>query len=277
MNGTPISAIDSQTGVANASNFVDFFTTLGDVPGAVIETTDCFVRLMAPVPHPFFNFVHSLDSQACSHDLVAAVDKALAPFRARQWRMMWIVFPALDPRGEELAACLTAAGLRLFAGYPGMTIDLTALASEWQLPTDLSIERVTTAQAMRNWVEVQAACDGGAHQHIKEARVHYASLRGFDLGNHQQTYLARYHGQPAGCSILHVAAGVAGVYQVDTLPEARGHGIGRAMTTHAMLEGKTRGCDIGGLHATPMGLNLYRSICFVQHPPVNLFFFLPSR
>ena len=87
--------------------------------------------------------------------------------------------------------------------------------------------------------------------------------------------MARYRAKPIGCSILHVAAGVAGIYQVATLPEARGHGIGRAMTTNVMLEGKTRGCDIGGLHATPMGLNLYRSIGFVQRPPVKLFFDLP--
>ncbi len=277
MNGTRLSLSERQIDAANASNFIDFFTTLGDVPGAATETADGFARVTGPVPHPFFNFVHSFDTHACSDDLAGAVDRALAPFRVRKCPMMWIVFPALDPVSDRLMTCLAAAGLRLFADYRGMAIDLAAVSAGWTPPGDLSIKRVADGDTMRAWVDVQARCDGGAHERIKEVRVQYASLRGFDRDDHQQTYLAWYQGKPVGCSILHLAAGVAGVYQVATLPETRHRGFGRAMTVHAMLEGKARGCDVGVLHATPAGKDLYRSIGFVERPPVKLFLDLPAR
>jgi GNAT superfamily N-acetyltransferase len=266
-----------QIDAANAANFIDFFTTLGGASGAATESIDGFVRMMGPVAHPFFNLIHSFDTQAVLRNLRGAVDGALASFRARKCPMMWVVFPALDPGSTQLMACLTAAGLRLFADYPGMAIDLAACTPACELPAGLSIERVTDPDTIRIWVDIQAACDGGAHKDIKQERVQHAVSRGFDPHDKQQIYLARYHGKPVGCSILHLAAGVTGVYQVATLPEARGRGIGRAMTMHVLLEGRARACDVGVLHATPMGLNLYRSIGFMEYSPVKLFLDLPAR
>jgi ribosomal protein S18 acetylase RimI-like enzyme len=277
MNTMPLSLCEGGVDVANASNFIDFFTTLADVPGAATETTDGFVRVTGPVPHPFFNLIHSFDTHACSGNLAGAVDRALAPFRARRCPIMWIVFPAIEPDSDRLMACLTAARLRLFADYRAMAVDLAAVAAGWTPSGDLSIERVADVDTMRAWVDVQAACDGGAHERIKGVRVRYASLRGFDQDDRQQTYLARYKGKPVGCSILHLAAGVAGVYQVATLPGVRRRGFGRAMTMYALLEGRARGCDFGVLHATPTGEGLYRSIGFVDRPPVKLFLDLAAQ
>jgi hypothetical protein len=55
MLGNTALPLQPQIDTANASNFVDFFATLGDVPGAGTETTDGFVRATGPAAHPFFN------------------------------------------------------------------------------------------------------------------------------------------------------------------------------------------------------------------------------
>jgi ribosomal protein S18 acetylase RimI-like enzyme len=275
--GKRFSVLDSRIDVANASNFTDFCGTLGSGPDSTTETSDCFVRVSGPAPHPLFNMVHSFDARTCPDGLPEAVQRALAPFRARKCPMMWIVFPALDPGSDRLMASLREAGLRLFADYPGMAIDLAALAVERPIPAGVSIEPVADSATMRMWVDIQAACDGSVQDRIKDVWVRNAALRGFDPHGCQQTYLARYRGKPVGCSILHLAADVAGVYHVATLPEVRGRGIGRAMTMQALIEGKARGCDVGVLHATRIGLNLYRSIGFVDRRcPVKLFLDLPG-
>ena len=259
---------------ANADNFVDFFTYLGAVPGAAREVCERFVRVSAPVPHPFYNFVYGFDARA--GDLDAAIVEALAPFRVRHCPMMWIVFPALAPGSERLMARLAAAGLVSFGEYRGMAVDLSAVAEAPRPATDLMVERVADAETMRQWVEVQVACDARTHERIKEARVRYAAERGFDPVDRQQAYLARLAGAPVGGAILHVAAGAAGVYQVATLPEARRRGVARAVTLRALSEGRARGCRLGVLHATQMAESLYRSIGFVDRSSAKVFVDLPS-
>jgi GNAT superfamily N-acetyltransferase len=136
--------------------------------------------------------------------------------------------------------------MQCIADTPGMAINLRSLERKG-IPSGLTIERVGDSGTMRTWAGIQAA-SGGMHERSMDARLRWASHRGFDQDGRHQAYLARFCEQPVGCSLLHVWAGVAGVYQVATVPEARRRGIGRAMTMHALLEGKARGCDVGVLH-----------------------------
>ena len=259
---------------ANAANFVDFFLSLGASPGAAREVCDGFVRVSGPIPHPFYNFIYGFDVVARADDLDRAIGDALAPFRARRCAMMWIVFPKREPDAERLEARLVAAGLRLFADYRGMAVDLDALTEP--PPPDLTIARVADEQAMREWVEVQTACDPEIHQPIEAVRVQFAAQRGFAVDRPHQMYLAKRVGAPVGCAILHVAAGVAGLHQVAVLPEARRRGVARALALRVLSEGRARGCRVGVLHSTPMAENLYRSIGFCDRPPVKVFVDLPQ-
>ena len=60
--------------------------------------------------------------------------------------------------------------------------------------------------------------------------------------------------------LLH--AGVAGIYGVATLPEARRQGIGAAMTRHVLQEAFVRDYRVAVLSPTQMGLNIYQQIGF---------------
>jgi len=121
---------------ANAENFVDFFTFLAAAPGAARKICDGFVRVSAPVPHPFYNFVYGFDAIARGGDLDTAIREALAPFRARHCPMMWIVFPALAAGSERLTARLAAASLASFGEYRGMAVDLSSAAEAAQPAID---------------------------------------------------------------------------------------------------------------------------------------------
>jgi predicted acetyltransferase len=61
-----------------------------------------------------------------------------------------------------------------------------------------------------------------------------------------------------------MAGGAAGLYTVVTMPEARGLGIGRAMTLTALLAGREAGMLIGALQATEMGRRIYARLGFEE-------------
>jgi GNAT superfamily N-acetyltransferase len=75
-------------------------------------------------------------------------------------------------------------------------------------------------------------------------------------------YLGFLAGRRVATSALVPAGGLAGVYAVSTLPEARGRGIGAAMTAFPLLEARARGYRVGALQATAMGLSVYRRLGF---------------
>jgi ribosomal protein S18 acetylase RimI-like enzyme len=61
---------------------------------------------------------------------------------------------------------------------------------------------------------------------------------------------------------LFVGAGVAGVYNVCTVPEVRGQGIGRAVTAAVLDDAVRRGLRIAVLGSSPMGYPVYRRLGF---------------
>ncbi len=66
----------------------------------------------------------------------------------------------------------------------------------------------------------------------------------------------------AGTSLALRTGGVAGVYAVETLPEARRRGVGTAATWAAVAAGRAWGCDTIVLQASEMGFPMYQAMGF---------------
>ena len=66
-----------------------------------------------------------------------------------------------------------------------------------------------------------------------------------------------------------MAASVAGIYQVTCLPEARGRGIGTAVTLAALLEARRRGYTIAILQASELGYPVYQRLGFRDYGRLN--------
>ena len=57
-----------------------------------------------------------------------------------------------------------------------------------------------------------------------------------------------------------VSHGVAGIYWVGSLEQARGKGLGRAITAAATNAGFDLGAEIASLQASPMGKPIYEAM-----------------
>jgi predicted acetyltransferase len=77
-------------------------------------------------------------------------------------------------------------------------------------------------------------------------------------------YIAYLDGEPVATSFTLFGAGVAGLYAVTVLPEARGRGLGTEMSLHPLREARKRGYHIGVLDATQQGYGIYKRIGFID-------------
>lgn len=75
-------------------------------------------------------------------------------------------------------------------------------------------------------------------------------------------FVGYLNGAPVGTSVAVSSTGAGGIVNVLTLEEARGQGVGTALTWAAVQAGVARGHDTVVLQATPMGLPIYRSMGF---------------
>jgi ribosomal protein S18 acetylase RimI-like enzyme len=89
-------------------------------------------------------------------------------------------------------------------------------------------------------------------------------------------YLASIGGDPVATCSLFLGAGVAGVYDVSTLPERRRRGIGAAITHFAMADARANGYRMAILHASSLGLGMYRSLGFEELCDIGQYVWVPE-
>ena len=86
-----------------------------------------------------------------------------------------------------------------------------------------------------------------------------------------QLYVGRLHGRPVGTSIAIRSESASGVYSVGTLPQARRHGVGAALTWAAVEAGRAWGYDTIVLQSSAMGFAMYAAMGFRTVAPYTVF------
>jgi len=142
-----------------------------------------------------------------------------------------------------------------------MAADLLALNEDAAPPTGLAIEPVGDRVALRHFL--RAGMVGfDIPDNSEEACL--GLFAGLGYGLPLRSYVGLLDGKPVAASQLFLGAGVAGIYWVATIPEARGKGIGTAMTLAPMRDARAAGHRIGILHPSPMGRGVYERLGFEE-------------
>jgi len=220
---------------------------------------------MTATPDPFRNVVVSARFDEASAD--RRIAQIAAAFAERGTPFLWWRAPFHTP--TDLGERLERAGIGEIATGPAMAMDLRALPADAAPPPGVSIEGVTDAAGLREYLDVLAAEPGAPDEPdlfpagTVEAILGHTGPR---LASEPvpMRYLARLEGRAVATSRLSLAGGSAGIYAVGTLPEARGRGIGRAMTLAPLRAARDMGYRIGTLQSTDAGYRVYQAIGFIE-------------
>jgi ribosomal protein S18 acetylase RimI-like enzyme len=142
-----------------------------------------------------------------------------------------------------------------------MAIDLEAVENQPKTIPNFAIEKVSSAEMQALWARICAVGTGFSDRVTEDVARLEATLADPEY-KAQHRYVGFLNGTPVATSALVVDSGIAGIYAVATIPEARCQGIGRMMTVMPLLEARQLGYRVGVLQASPMGFPIYEAIGF---------------
>jgi len=233
--------------------------TFGLAPTTVLSDDPDVSWYLTGLPDAAFNSV--MYANLAPERVDAAIDELFRLRETYDVPMGWLVGPTSRPR--DLPARLQARGLRHGVTLTPMTLALVSVQAESVSVPGLTIETVEDADALAAWADAE----GRGFQSVGALGRGLAALRrGVGVGHGVPLYhlLGRLDGRPVATATLMLAAGIVGIYDVSTVPEARQRGIGTAMTVAALQAGRAAGYEIAFLQPSAMGRNLYERLGFRQ-------------
>lgn len=194
-----------------------------------------------------------------------AADKRIAEvmawFRSKDVPWRWIVGPLTTP--TDLGARLVAAGMRAASDHPGMVLRIDRMRDEpLELP-ELEVHEVLDDRDFSAWADVQRETWGLSEEADHAWRQAHIRL-GFGADLPLRNYLALSDGKPVGGAAVLFAQGVAGIYNVCVVPDARGRGIGREVTLAALRTARELGYELSTLGSSDLGLPVYLRIGYEE-------------
>jgi ribosomal protein S18 acetylase RimI-like enzyme len=242
--------------VAIKANLYDFFRLLHTAPSAGGNDFPEGFRWSTGLPYAWFNGVLYTSFPGAATEQAAR--DLIDYFQAREIpAFTWWLAPSLAP--AAWAQYLRPLGFAYEDQTPGMAMDLENLPSRREHA--LTIQPVFGGDALTAWAETMLAGFGFPDTVLPAFQTMITEL-GLDLP--VRNYLGWFEGKPVTTSTLFLAAGVAGVYNVATLPEARGQGFGSAMTLAPLYEARAMGYRAGTLQSSEIGFGVYQRLGFEQ-------------
>jgi hypothetical protein len=253
-------------------NWKNYHYCLGRSPSVELSISRYLTWLITNVPDPFMNLVVS--TQLPSKGTDELIENALTYFRSLNIRKLsWLAeegVPAI-----EIGKYLVAHGLTFEESFAKeMAADLMALPDNLPMPTGLKIMRVEDGETLLKWIHI-ASIGFDYPEELENSWYDFFVETVFDLPF--RSYLALLNGQPVATSQLFLSAGVAGIYNVTCVPQARCQGIGAAITLAPLLDARAMGYRIGILQASQLGYKVYRRLGFQDYGKLSVYMWENDR
>ncbi len=259
----------SCTALALDANKIAFGTLLSTLPHAAFYDDPDLLWFETGVPDELFNGI--LQTHLEPQALPSAIERVLAHFRQRNLPFHWHVGPSSQPM--HFGDLLQARGISHVEDEPGMAGDLLALNEDLPVASNLIIQPVMTDELLHQWT-LAWGC-GAPEEVIRHWFTVYSGLP-FGPQSSLRLYLGTIDGKPVATVELFLEAGVAAINHVVTVHQFRRQGIGAMMTLMAAREARAAGYRIGVLTASPLGINIYRSLGFKECCLVSTYEWSPT-
>ncbi len=242
--------------------FVEQWSLFGQGPGGTYNDEGDLIWIEAPIPQLPYNAILRVRLGDDAHDRLAPIAEH---FREIGHQLLCPIMPLSTP--ADLGPVLEAVGLRLVDPHTGMSLDLTGRdVPRPPLEADGIVYR-----------EVGSDADLDAYEELvgfywdlpDEAREFFRGISrwgGYGPDSPGARWVAYMDGRPVGkaYALLRGSPDTVGIFGVSVRNEARGRGVATILTDHLLLQAKELGRRRAVLHSTPMAVNLYRRLGFVE-------------
>lgn len=248
------------------ANWENYHYCLGRSPAVELSVGRYLTWFVTNMPDHFMNLV--VCTELPSDGIARLIDDALTHFRfLNVKRLSWLIQEQVP--SDEIKKQLAIHGLTCKESFATeMAVDLLSLPEKTQVPGGLNIVAVDQGEMLRKWIHV-ASVGFGIAQDVENIWYEFFSEAACERPF--RTYLALLNDEPVGTSQLFTSAGVAGIYNVTCLPEARGQGIGAAITLAPLLEARAMGYRVGILQASSMGRRVYQGLGFQDFGKLSVY------
>jgi GNAT superfamily N-acetyltransferase len=247
-------------------NQSELFALFGSWPKAELHDAPDILWSMTDIPFALFNSV--LRAQLSPDRVDATIEQAIARARSRNVPVRWLTGPATRP--PDLGRFLEVHGFVHTGDSPGMALEISSLIGDLPEPSGLVIERVADIETLQIWCSV-GIIGFDMPDFVGDPFVDLFSSLGFETDLPLINYLGCLDGEPVAISSLFLGAGVAGIYNVATIPSARGKGIGTAMTAWAIGQARAMGYRVAILQASEMGVSVYGRLGFKEYCRIDYY------
>jgi hypothetical protein len=232
-------------------------SAFGLAPSVSIRDDRELFWFLTGLPDPAFNSIMYANLGPGRID--AAVAEIHSLRAAHGVPMNWLIGPTSRP--TDLAAHLLARGFEHRVDLTPMTRSLVSPLPEVDPVAGFTIERVVDHAALAEWIDAEQR---GFEMEGVMADGLAAMRRGMGLWPRIPTryFLGRLDGEPVATGSLLLAGGIAGIYDISTVPWARRRGIGAVMTATMLQEARALGFETAFLQPSEMGEPLYRRLGF---------------
>lgn len=253
---------------AMEKNSFSLMSTIKQWARVEVHQDDQMVWTITDIPFPLFNGV--LRTQLPPEDVEIAIQALIAEGKARNVPLLWQIWPSTQP--VNLGEYLEKHGFILADHAPGMAADLADLKSNLPTPPGFTMQKVNGPIELKRWWQV---CGEVFEMPDFAVEAFYDWMTSSDFPT-ITNYLGFLNGRPVATSLVILGGGVAGIYNVGTLPEARRQGIGALMTALPLKDALAEGYTTGVLESSELGMGVYESLGFKKYCYVDQYVWLPQ-
>lgn len=241
---------------ANANLALHFSWAQRRTEGMTVADAQGLVSVDCGLPCDTFNAVCAARLDAATGP--ARIEAIIAGYAGRGHPFSWWTGPGDEP--AQLGEWLIAAGLVAAETELAMALSLSEL-NEQAMPPRLEIRRVCSAAELERFAGINAANWSPPDAMVPEFYRRAApALLAAD--SPLRFYVGYVDGEAVATAEATIGGGVVGLYNICTLAEWRGRGIGTALTRQPLLDARGKGLSTAILQAAADGVGIYRGLGF---------------
>jgi len=248
------------------ANWENYHYCLGRSPSVELSIGRYLTWLITNMPDHFMNLV--VCTELPEDGIDELIEDALSHFRLLNIkRLSWLAEKGVP--ADKLKRHLLSHGLTFNESFGvEMAVDMQGLSEGPPNPNGLEIVLVDDQKLLRQWIHIASVGFGVSSEWES---VWFEFFNDAACTSPFQTYLAFLNGKPVGTSQLFSSAGVAGIYNVTCIPDARGQGVGSAVVRAPLLESRKQGYQVGILQASAMGYKVYKRLGFQDFGKLSVY------